>query len=210
MRRRRTGAGRSRGLRAPGLVLAVCLSAAACGIPTTGGPTAISKKDVPFHLLSPAGPTTTSSTVPQTVTVPELIFLVAPTQTLAPVSRAVPVSTSLNGTLTQVLEALLEGPKANESASGLQTFLTSSTTRVSVKVTGGIATIDFSTNPIQVVGANQTLAIAQVVYTATQVAGVTGVVFQFGGQPVDVPTASGATVPGPVDKTSYLPQAPVF
>jgi hypothetical protein len=25
-----------------------------------------------------------------------------------------------------------------------------------------------------------------------------------------VPTASGATVPGPVDKSSYLPQAPVF
>jgi spore germination protein GerM len=192
------------------LILVLGLTATACGIPTAGRPTAISKKDVPFNLLSPANPTTSSSTVPQAVAVPELIFLVAPTQTLAPVARGVPASTTLSGTLTQVLEALLEGPKANESASGLQTFLTGTETKVSAKVTGGIATIDFGTNPIQVVGANQTLAIAQVVYTATALNGVTGVVFQIGNQPIEVPTASGATVPGPVDRTSYLPQAPVF
>jgi hypothetical protein len=215
-RRRRSGRpGQHRRPRAPrglvlGLVVAVSLTVVACGIPTSGGPTAISKKDVPFHLLSPASPTTTSSTLPSAVAVPELIFLVAPTQTLAPVSRSIPASTTLSGTLTEVLEALLAGPKGSESASGLQTFLTGSTTRVSAKVTGGIATIDFATNPIQVVGANQTLAIAQVVYTATQLPGVTGMVFQIGGQPIEVPTASGATVPGPVDRTSYLPQAPVF
>ncbi len=191
-------------------MVAVSLTVAACGIPTSGGPTAISKKDVPFHLLSPASPTTSTSIVSSAVEVPELIFLVAPTQTLAPVSRSIPASTTLNGTLTEVLEALLAGPKASESASGLQTFLTGSKTRVSAKVAGGIATIDFATNPIQVVGANQTLAIAQVVYTATQLPGVTGMVFQIGGQPIEVPTASGATVPGPVDRTSYLPQAPVF
>jgi spore germination protein GerM len=69
--------------------------------------------------------------------------------------------------------------------------------------------VDFSTNPIQVVGANQTLAIAQVVFTATQQPGVTSVLFQIAGRPIGVPTASGATVPGPVDRTSYQPQAPV-
>jgi spore germination protein GerM len=126
------------------------------------------------------------------------------------VSRGVPVSATLSGTLTDVIEALLEGPKGNESAEGLQTFLTGTKTVVSAKVTGGIATINFATNPIQVVGANQTLAIAQIVYTATAVGGVTGVVFQIGGQTEEVPTASGATVFGPVDRTSYIPQAPVF
>ncbi len=81
---------------------------------------------------------------------------------------------------------------------------------MSAKVTNGIATVDFTTNPIQVVGASQTLAIAQVVFTATLQPGVTGVLFQIGGQPIEVPTASGATVPGPVDRTSYQPYAPVF
>jgi hypothetical protein len=42
------------------------------------------------------------------------------------------------------------------------------------------------------------------------VSGVSGVIFQIGGQTEEVPTASGATVPGPVDRNSYLPQAPVF
>ena len=73
---------------------------------------------------------------------------------------------------------------------------------------GGVATVDFTANPVQVVGPDQTLAIAQVVFTATQQAGVTGVLFQIGGKPIEVPTASGAQVPGPVDRTSYLPQAP--
>jgi spore germination protein GerM len=60
-----------------------------------------------------------------------------------------------------------------------------------------------------VVGPDQTLAIAQVVYTATQQRGVTGVVFQIAGQPIGVPTASGSQVTGPVNRNSYLPQAPV-
>ena len=76
-------------------------------------------------------------------------------------------------------------------------------------VVGGIATVDFTSDPVQVVGPDQTLAIAQVVYTATQQPGVTGVVFQIAGQPIEVPTASGVQVPGPVNRTSYLPQAPL-
>ncbi|HEX3980122.1 MAG TPA: GerMN domain-containing protein, partial [Acidimicrobiales bacterium] len=92
--------------------------------------------------------------------------------------------------------------------SGYQTFLTGRQIRVSAKLSGGIATVDFSATPVQLVGANQTLAIAQVVFTATEQPGVTGVMFQIAGEPTDVPTASGAEVPGPVDRTSYGPQAP--
>ncbi len=84
-----------------------------------------------------------------------------------PVTRDVTIPTTLSATLTEALIQLLEGPTAAESNGGLQTFLRTKT-KVSAKVSGGIATIDFSTNPIQVVGASQTLAIAQVVFTATQ------------------------------------------
>ncbi len=202
--------GRARRLGRLGGVLLCALATAACGIPSSGSPTAISKKDVPFHLLSPATPTT-ASTVPPAVAVPELIYLVSgATQTLAPVTRDITIPTTLSATLTETLIQLLEGPTAAESNGGLQTFLAPKT-KVSAKVSGGIATIDFSTNPIQVVGASQTLAIAQLVFTATQPQlGVTGVLFQIAGQPIEVPTASGPNVPGPVDRTSYQPQAPVF
>ena len=53
---------------------------------------------------------------------------------------------------------------------GLQSFLTGTKTKVTAKVAGGIATVDFTANPIQVVGPDQTLAIAQVVFTATAAA----------------------------------------
>jgi len=196
-------------LRAVMVVLA--LAAAACGIPTSGTPTAIDKKDVPFHLLSPSTPTTTGSTVPGAVTVQEQIFLVSGAiQTLVPVDRDVVVPTTLSATVTEALIALLKGPTATESDSGLTTYLSSTKTRVSAKVSGGIATVDFTSNPIQLVGATETLAIAQVVFTATEVTGVTGVLFEIAGIPTPVPTASGATVPGPVDRTSYQPQAPVY
>ena len=191
-------------------VLALVVATAACGIPTNGGPTAIAKSNVPSNLLSPASPTTSSSTVPPDVAVPGLIFLAASTGTVAPVSRFITVNTTLNATLTELLAALLVGPTPTESAAGLESFLSGEKTKVTAKVAGGVATVDFTANPIPLVGATQTLAIAQVVFTVTAQPGVTGVVFQIAGVPLDVPTASGATVSGPVDRTSYQPQAPVF
>jgi spore germination protein GerM len=188
--------------------MAVMLVAGACGISTASTPTIIAKSNVPFDLLDPRLPgnlTPVSTTVPPAVAAPEQIYLVAPTQHVVAVSRDV----QLPATLTDILGALLEGPTSTESAAGLQSFLTGTNTQVTATVVGGVATVDFTGNPVQVVGPNQTLAIAQVVFTVTQQAGVTGVLFQIAGKPTDVPTASGAQVPGPVDRSSYQPQAPL-
>ncbi len=194
---------RSRPSVAVALVM-VGLLGAACGIPT-GGPTAIAKSDVPFHLLTPT--TSTTTTVSPTVGVPETIYL-ATSQHLVAVSRDVAVPTTLASTLTEVIGALLEGPTAEESALGLQSFLTGTKTQVSVTVSGNIATINFTANPVQVVAADQTLAIAQVVFTATEQPGIAGVSFQIAGTPTPVPMANGVLTPGPVSRFSYLPQAP--
>jgi len=191
------------------VVLVLALVTASCGIPT-GGPKAIADKDVPFHLLSPTTPTTVPNTVPPADIVPEYVYLVSSIQTVAPVLRDVPVATTLNATLTEVLEALLEGPTATESSMGLTTYLTGTKVRVTARVSAGVATVDFSSSPVQVVGAPETLAVAQVVFTATGLPGVSSVLFEIAGQPSNVPTASGASVPGPVDRSSYQPQAPVY
>ncbi len=74
---------------------------------------------------------------------------------------------------------------------------------------GGVATVNFTSDPILVVGPDQTLAIAQVVYTVTQQPGVTGVTFEIAGKAIEVPTAAGAQVPGPVARADYAPQAPL-
>jgi spore germination protein GerM len=176
---------------------------AGCGIPTSGSPQAIAKHDVPFDLLNPTTPTTKPTIEPAGV--PEIIYLVAATQTLVPVTRNVEVPANL----TEVLGALLEGPTYNETAFGIQSYLTGTTDQVSASVQGGIATVDFTSNPlVQVVGPNQTVAIAQVVYTATEQTGVSGVEFEIAGVPTDVPIANGSQVSGPVDRSDYLPQAP--
>jgi spore germination protein GerM len=186
------------------VLAAVMVVAAACGIPIGPSPTPIAKGAVPFHLLSPNTPTTATTNTPSGALAPEIIYLAAQDQHLSPVSRDVRVPASL----TQVLGALLEGPTAAESNSGLQSFLTPDTA-VTATVTGDIATIDFASNPIEVVGVDETLAVAQVVFTATEQDGVRGVVFQIAGQPIPVPAGNGTQVPGPVSRSTYAPQAPL-
>jgi len=181
-------------------------AAGACGIPTNGTPTAIAKADVPFHLLNPTTPTTTTPIVRPSVTVPASVFLVASNQHLIAVTRDV----AIPATLSEIIGALLEGPTAGESAFGLQSFLSGGSTRVKATVSDGIATVDFfSANPVQVVGPDQTLAIAQLVFTATEQPGVKSVIFRIDNRPIEVPTSSGAQVPGPVSRASYQPQAPL-
>jgi Sporulation and spore germination len=183
--------------------LALLAVAAACGIPGGGAPTDIAKANVPFHLLNPAPSTSVPS--PPAVGVTETIFLVVGGEHLQAVTRDVPVPANL----TQILGALLAGPTAAESAAGLQTFLTSARTGVTATVANGVATVDFASNPVPVVGPDQILAVAQVVFTATQQPGVSAVAFEIAGQPIGVPTASGVQSSGPVNRTLYVPEAPL-
>jgi hypothetical protein len=183
--------------------LAVALSA--CGIPTAATPTPIARSAVPYHLLDPAPTSTTAPGTPPAVGVGEQIYLVAPTGNLVAVDREVAVPASL----TQVTGALLAGPTTTESATGIQSFLSRTGVEVTVDASSGVATVDFTSDPIQVVGPDQTLAIAQVVYTLTQQPGITGVSFEIAGKAIEVPTAAGAQVPGPVTRADYAPQAPL-
>jgi Sporulation and spore germination len=196
------------------LVLAVLIGGllAGCGIPAGSAPQAIAKSDVPFHLLDPSTPST-STPFNAPAGVSEEIFLVDSTLHLTPVRRIVAPPANL----TQIVNLLLLGPTDLESTTGIQSFLTGSTTQSSsanetlVTVASGIATVDFATNPVQVVGGSQTLlAIAQVVFTVTQQPNVTGVLFEIADQPIEVPVGpNGALVPGPVTRAQYPAQAPV-
>jgi hypothetical protein len=196
------------------LVLAVLIGAllAGCGIPTSSAPQAIAKSDVPFHLLGPSSPSTsTPFNAPGGVS--EVIYLVDATLHLTPRNRIVAPPANL----TQIVNLLLLGPTEQESTDGVQSFLTGATIQSSssngavVTLANGVATVDFATNPVQVVGAVQTLlAIAQVVFTVTQQPNVNGVLFEIADQPIEVPVGpNGALVPGPVTTAQYPGQAPV-
>lgn len=177
-------------------VLAVLVLAAlglgACGVPVDARPTALARNGIPFGLLDPVPPPTTSTTAPSPVGVPVQIFLIGPAGHLVAVARDVPVSAP---DLASVLGALVFGPTDVEAASGLQTALSQQTTILGANIDGHIATVNLGGTFGQLVGPPQIQAVAQIVFTVCTLPGVTGVTFELSGLPVEVPVASGAQVP---------------
>jgi hypothetical protein len=184
-----TGPGRAALALALGALL---VATAGCGVPVDSHPTALARHGIPFNLLAPNVSTTTATTAPSPIEVPVQIFLVGPTGHLVPVARDVPVSAP---DLATLLRALLAGPTDAESAAGLQSALTTQTKVIDAGISGGTATVNLGGAFGQLVGPPQIQAVAQVVFTASGLPGVTGVTFELMGAPVDVPVASGAQVP---------------
>jgi len=149
---------------------------------------------VPFNLLAPPSPSTTSTTFASQVSV-EIFLLNSASLTLVAVPRAVPAA---QDSLATVLGVLAGGPTAAEAAAGLQSAIPPQTTVLGASIApGGLATVDLAGTFGQLVGQLQIEAVAQIVFTASSLPGqtVTGVTFELQGQPIEVPNASGAQVP---------------
>jgi hypothetical protein len=189
-----------------GVVVAasVAVALAGCGVPIDKQPAALSRAGVPFGLLDPNSPTTTSTTTPSPVEVPVRIFLIGPNGRVAPVARDVPVSAP---DLQTVLEALVAGPTDAEAAAGYQSAIPAQTTVIGASIVGGIATVNLGANFGQLVGTQQIQAVAQLVFTASGLPGVGGVTFELDGVAVDVPVASGADV-AVTSTAQFAPFAP--
>jgi hypothetical protein len=171
--------------------------AAGCSIPTQSGPSSIAPSHVPFDLLNPQPATTTTTQPKPSSLVPVRVFLLSPTQQLAPVQRVVVTPASL----TSVINSMLAGPTSSESNSGITTAIPSSViVRSATTAVGtGTVTVDFNQAFSQISGTSAELAVAQVVATIVAENGLgTGVVFEIDGQRTSVPIKSGASVPGPV------------
>jgi spore germination protein GerM len=127
------------------------------------------------------------------------VYLVAHDRLIAR-SRVVPSP----ATASEALGLLLSGPTVPEAAFGVRSAIPAGTSLLGVHLAkGGKAVVDLSTDFAQTGGADQILAIAQVVYTLTSLPDVVGVSFELAGQPVDVPTADGTLVSGPVGSQDF-------
>lgn len=91
------------------------------------------------------------------------------------------------------LDALIAGPTRAEVIAGLRTALAPQALTVDVGLPGGITSVAVTTEFTGVTGANQLLAVAQVVWTLTGVEGTQQVRFLLDGAPVEVPTDTGLT-----------------
>jgi spore germination protein GerM len=183
------------------LVVVAGAALAACGVPTTGAPSAIPKSQVPAALLAEAPPPTTTTTSPKLNLVPATIYFYDGSS-LQPVSRDI----EFPATLLDVLHDLTQGPTGAEMQSGLTTAIPTTTRVLSAVSANGQATVNFNAAFGQITGPAQVQAVTQVVLTVVgQVGASTGVRFEIEGQPTEVPDASGVEQSGPIYLWQMVP-----
>ncbi|MGY1707404.1 GerMN domain-containing protein [Geodermatophilus sp. SYSU D00697] len=121
---------------------------------------------------------------------------------LAPVQR-----TTDAGTTAAALDLLVEGPTRTEVGTGIRTALAPELVGVEQPLPDPVATVAVTRGFTGLTGGNQLLAVAQVVWTLTDLPTVTAVRFTVDGAPVEVPTDDGLT-DLPVDRDDYRSVAP--
>lgn len=178
------------------LALALVTGLSACGVEPSDGAETASRDEVPYGLLDPAPPATTT-TVPERVSAPATIWLVGG-DGIQPVGRQVVAPV----TVERLLAALVAGATADEAAFGLRSALADEVLGEAV-VIAGVATIDLREAFAGAVPREQLLALAQIVYTVTELDPVQVVTFTLGGEPVDVQRGDGSVSDGAVTRLDY-------
>ncbi|MFM7755488.1 MAG: GerMN domain-containing protein [Actinomycetota bacterium] len=202
------------------LTMAVsALIATGCAVPDRGAVQVVDPDQIPYDLNATSTSTTSSTTSPPTN--PTDGSTVAPETTIPVESvnlfyvaglQVVPIARLLlsPASAAQVLAALAEGVPPGDPAAGLRTALPEDFV-AEVVVERGVARVDLPpTFVTDVPGAEQRLAIAQIVLSLTRRAGIGQVVFTSAGQLQSVPRGRGdLTDPGGAvtceDYASLLP-----
>jgi spore germination protein GerM len=202
MKRRRLGPRRRAVL---GALALVALLGAACSIPTQGSPVSIAPSKVPFSLLNPNPPTTTT-TLPKSLVPVKVFFLNSNANNqLTPADRVV-ASPAL---LSAILDDLIAGPSSSEQNIGLTTAIPNNVAVLSATANGNIVTVNFNSAFGSFIGTATEEAVAQVVSTVANANGFgTGVIFEIDGVRTSVPIANGSQEPGPVYVLQFLSGAP--
>jgi spore germination protein GerM len=189
-----------RRLRATLVLGLLSLGAAGCAIPTQGAPVSIAPSKVPFNLMEPHLPTTTT-TQPKSYVAVKVFFLDSANQ-LQPAQRLV----AGTAPLTSILDALMLGPTSGEVASGISSAIPSDVAVLAATTTAGnVVTVNMNSAFGQITGTDTELAVGQIVATvAAENGNGTGVLFEIEGQRTSVPVANGSEVAGPVYLIDFL------
>jgi hypothetical protein len=112
---------------------------------------------------------------------------------------------------TTAMNALLDGPTAEERANGLASAVPAGTKLLGIAIRNGVATVDL-TSEYQSGGGSRSMQtrLGQVVYTLTEFPTVQKVRFRLDGSPVDVFSSEGIVLDHPVGRADYANLLPAI
>lgn len=129
------------------------------------------------------------------------VFFVRGSQ-LAPVQRRISAATP-----AAALDQVTEGPTRTEAAGGIRTALPPEVVGIDTLAPPGVVTVSVTRGFTGITGGNQLLAVAQIVWTLTDLPAVDRVRFTVDGVAVEVPTDAGLSAAS-VDRDDFGSVAP--
>ena len=211
----------ARSLTLPIIAMGALLSVASCGVPRDAKDRPLAPNEIAY--TPQAEPTTTTTIVTTTTTTTPPATTINPLQTSTIVTTttvfiAFPLDVywidgsmvrpirrnDVKATLDSAIDALRAGPLFPDTAVGLRSAIPSSDMIDSATAESGTATINLAPSFLTLPGTEQTLAIAQIVYTVTNLPGTGLVEFRLGGRPLSVPTSNGEPSRGALSRDDYV------
>jgi Sporulation and spore germination len=93
-----------------------------------------------------------------------------------------------------LMQILLRGPNDDEIQSRYNTAIPSTTELIGTRTQGQVLTVNLTDDIVELDTPSLTQAIAQIVYTATELPNIAAVRIEIDGEPMLVPTPSGASI----------------
>ncbi|WP_419917673.1 GerMN domain-containing protein [Candidatus Poriferisocius sp.] len=167
------------------LLVALALFGTTCSVPEDSSPRTLDYSRLPDDLATTPEPIEPTPLVTQKV----LLYLIDDNNLLHPTSRDVASPADLR----TVLETLLSAPNEAETEQALSTALPAEVKVVSVEPSGDLVTVALESEVFEerLEGETRRLAVAQLVFTATQATGATRFLLRLNDNPVPLPTDSG-------------------
>jgi spore germination protein GerM len=183
-------------------LLVVCLAAlAACGIANDRTPRDIAPDERPDSAESTAPPEAQPGAGPN-------VYLLAPQAPGEP-SRLRAVGREVSAAPTNLVNALFAGPTPEDQSNRLRTAIPPGTTlRTASRTSNGIVVVDVSPHILQATGDALIDAVAQVVFTATELDGVSGVRLLVDGEQREWPRGDGSQTADALTRFDYPERNP--
>ena len=175
--------------------LLIATVAAGCGIATDDGP-----RDIPAADQVELGVGSDSNAGAAIGTA--RVYFLSP-EVVGQAALLKSVARDVAETPTSLLQALLAGPNQTEQANQFRTALPVGTELLDARRQGFVLRVDLSADVLELSGQVLITALAQIVFTASEIAGVRGVTIMVGGADQQWPVGSGALTSTPLTVYDY-------